>query len=62
MPKELLFLLEEYYKIYKPTVYLFESNIAGKHYSHSSFSQILINAKHKAKIKNALTSMKPKLR
>lgn len=53
-PKVLL-LLREYYKTYKPKVYLFEGQEVGKPYSDKSLQSVLKQALNKAGIKKPVT-------
>ena len=48
-------MLREYYKIYKPTTYLFEGTIAGEPYSDKSLQQVLKQALQKAGITKPAT-------
>lgn len=52
---KILEMLREYYKIYKPTTYLFEGTIAGEPYSDKSLQQVLKQALQKAGIKKPAT-------
>ncbi len=47
---KILEMLREYYKIYKPTTYLFEGTIAGEPYSEKSLQSVLKQALKKAGI------------
>lgn len=47
---KLLIELREYYKIYKPKVYLFEGTEEGKPYSTRSIQNIFNKAKYKSRI------------
>ncbi len=49
--------MREYYKIYNPKIYLFESPISGNKYSSSSVLKIVINAAKKANIRKATPHM-----
>jgi integrase/recombinase XerD len=55
LPEGLIVLLREYYKQYKPALWLFEGNIKGSHYSESSLRETFMKAKAKAGIKKKLT-------
>lgn len=52
---KILEMLREYYKIYKPTTYLFEGIISGKSYSEKSLQSVLKQALQKAKITKPVT-------
>jgi len=47
----LLCLVEEYYKRYRPSVYLFEGNVLGRAYSESSMANVVKKAALKSGIK-----------
>ena len=48
-------MLREYYKMYKPKVWLFEGQVKGEQYSEQSLQKVLKYAVDKAKIKKAVT-------
>lgn len=52
---KILEILREYFKIYKPKVYLFEGNIAGKPYDSRSLQQVLKQALLKVNITKPVT-------
>lgn len=52
---KILEMLREYYKLYKPTVYLFEGQIAGTMYSEKSLQSILKQALQKTGIKKPVS-------
>lgn len=52
---KILELLREYYKMYKPKVYLFEGQEAGTAYSDKSLQSVLKQALHKVGIKKPVT-------
>lgn len=52
---KILEMLREYYKLYKPTTYLFEGNIIGKQYDARSLQMILKKAINKAGITKPVT-------
>jgi integrase/recombinase XerD len=51
LPQKLLALLREYYKAYKPSVYVFEGEVAGQSYSDTSLRQVFRTAIARAGIK-----------
>ncbi len=51
----ILLLLRDYYKVYKPKVWLFEGNIEGENYSEKSLQSVLHQALTKTNIKKAVT-------
>lgn len=55
LPNSLLLDLRQYYKVFKPKVYLFEG-ISNKRYSASSIQKIVKNAATKAGIKKKVTA------
>ncbi len=52
---KILEMLREYYKLYKPTTYLFEGQTEGTPYSDKSLQQVLKQALDKAKITKPVT-------
>jgi integrase/recombinase XerD len=52
---KILLILREYYKVYRPTVYLFESTEEGKKYSTRSIQSVFNRAKHEAGINRSAT-------
>lgn len=52
---KILEMLREYYKVYKPTTYLFEGTITGEPYSDKSLQQVLKQALQKARITKPAT-------
>lgn len=52
---KILEMLRAYYKIYKPTVYLFEGQVAGMPYEARSLQHVLKQALAKAKITKPVT-------
>jgi len=52
---KILEMLREYYKLYKPTTYLFEGQTEGTPYSDKSLQQVLKQALEKAKITKPVT-------
>lgn len=52
---KILDLLREYYKIYKPTTFLFEGQSSGTIYSEQSLQSVLKQALHKLNIKKPVT-------
>ena len=52
---KILEMLREYYKLYQPTVYLFEGQIAGSPYDSRSLQQVLKQALQKTKITKPVT-------
>lgn len=48
---KILVMLEDYYKAYKPKVWMFERQVAGIQYSGESLQQVLKSALKKANIK-----------
>lgn len=52
---KILDLLREYYKLYKPKVYLFEGQRAGNQYEARSLQHVLKNALQKTEIKKPVT-------
>ncbi|HOK26950.1 MAG TPA: tyrosine-type recombinase/integrase [Bacteroidales bacterium] len=48
-------MLREYYKVYRPGIWLFEGQVKGKKYSARSLEQVLKKALLKAKIKKPVT-------
>ena len=52
---KILEMLREYYKLYKPTTYLFEGNIIGKQYDARSLQMILKKAINKSGITKPVT-------
>jgi site-specific recombinase XerD len=55
IPQELILQLRDYYRKYRPRVYLFEGPEPGKAYSATSFQKIVKNAAQRAGIKKALS-------
>jgi len=53
---KILEMLREYYKVYKPTTYLFEGQAKGEPYSKKSLQSVLKQALQKAGLKNLLRS------
>lgn len=54
LSEKILELLREYYKLFKPKVYLFEGQFGGK-YSEKSLESVLKQALEKVKIKKPVT-------
>jgi integrase/recombinase XerD len=52
---KILALLRDYYKLYKPAVYLFEGQLSGEKYSAKSLQSVLKQAIEKAGIKKPVT-------
>src|SRR5690554_481066 len=52
---KILVMLEDYYKAYKPKVWMFEGQVAGTQYSGESLQQVLKSALKKANIKKPAT-------
>ena len=48
-------IVREYYKVYKPKVWLFEGQVSGEQYSERSLQQVFKNALTKAKIQKPAT-------
>ena len=55
IPESMIVLLREYYKVYRPVVWLFEGIESGKPYSEASLRQAFETAKAKAHITKRLT-------
>ncbi len=53
--EKIIGMLREYYKMYKPKVWLFEGQSAGERYSEKSLQNVLKQALEKAKIKKPVT-------
>lgn len=53
--EKIIEMLREYYKMYKPKVWLFEGQNAGEQYSEKSLQNVLKQALEKAKIKKPVT-------
>ncbi len=53
--EKIIDLLREYYKMYKPQVWLFEGQKAGEQYSEKSIQSVLKQSVEKAKIKKPVT-------
>ncbi len=52
---KIIAMLREYYKIFRPTQWLFEGQIAGTKYSERSFQQVIQQAVKKVKIQKPVT-------
>lgn len=55
IPPELIFQLRDYYRQFRPTIYLFEGSVPGKPYSETSFYNIVKRAARQAGIKKAMS-------
>lgn len=55
LPVSMIELLREYYKLYRPKVWLFEGWIAGEPYSETSLRQAFVNAMKEADIRKKLS-------
>jgi len=55
LPESLIEHLRQYYKIYRPAIWLFEGNEKGRQYSETSLREIFNRAKDKAGITKKLT-------
>ena len=55
LPEVLIEMLREYYKVFRPAVWLFEGKTKGGQYSETSLREVFEAAKEKAKIKKKLT-------
>jgi integrase/recombinase XerD len=55
IPESMITMLREYYKEYRPVIWLFEGNEEGKTYSETSLRQVFEAAKAKARITKRLT-------
>ena len=55
LPESMIIMLREYYKVYRPVVWLFEGIEEGKPYSEASLRQVFEAAKSKAHITKRLT-------
>ena len=55
LPESMIIMLREYYKVYRPVVWLFEGIKEGKPYSEASLRQVFEAAKSKAHITKRLT-------
>jgi integrase/recombinase XerD len=55
IPESMIIMLREYYKIYRPVLWLFEGIEEGKPYSEASLRQVFETAKSKAHITKKLT-------
>jgi integrase/recombinase XerD len=55
LSERMLHLLREYYKTYKPKIWLFEGQIAGEQYSEKSLESVLKQAVEKGKIRKPVT-------
>jgi len=55
LPEVLIEMLREYYRVYRPEIWLFEGNTKGRQYSETSLREVFESIKNKAKIKKKLT-------
>ncbi|MBN1414962.1 MAG: tyrosine-type recombinase/integrase [Bacteroidales bacterium] len=55
IPGSLIIMLREYYKAYRPAVWLFEGTVKGRQYSEASLWQVFEAVKKKSKITKKLT-------
>lgn len=55
LPWNLILMLREYYKAYKPSIWLFEGSISGEQYSSSSLRESFIKGMKEAGIERSLT-------
>jgi integrase/recombinase XerD len=55
LPESLIVMLREYYKLYRPTSWLFEGAEKGRQYSEASLREVFEVAKKRAKITRRMT-------
>lgn len=55
IPESMIMMLREYFRIYKPLVYLFEGRVKGEKYSEKSLSEVLKTSLAKSGIRRPVT-------